>query len=336
LRKGGTGKRPETASSGPAKAPALHILLMGNMSAGKSTLVNALLGRGLLPSANAATTAKIFRLVSRGDIPAGKLYAAADGREVSKEDIRKYNGDGRDQSVELVGCFSSMAHFGRDICLYDTPGPNTALHKGHGAILREFIAGQSFSHILCVLDATVHQTDDEKSLLADYIAAAQSKNRGAKVVFLMNKVDALDEEREDPLPEVMASAGEWLKKHGFSEPILLPVMAKAAYILRAGANRADLSKDERRELPDITKRLNARQGELFAAAHMPAAARKEISQGLEPGFNYARPHIMLLLGIPFKVVSGTWARLVQETGLRTLELLLEYDLRRKIELQGRI
>ena len=41
----------------------LHILILGCMSSGKSTVLNALLGRGAFPAGNRATTAQIFRIV---------------------------------------------------------------------------------------------------------------------------------------------------------------------------------------------------------------------------------------------------------------------------------
>ena len=41
----------------------LHILVLGCMSSGKSTVLNALLGRGAFPAGNRATTAQVFQIV---------------------------------------------------------------------------------------------------------------------------------------------------------------------------------------------------------------------------------------------------------------------------------
>jgi len=311
---------------------ALHILLLGTMSSGKSTLVNALLGSDMMPTANAATTTKIFRLHSRENIQRGKLWEIASYRELSREDINKYNKSPGDETITLLCNFPYMCHHKADIFLYDTPGPNTAIYSEHKNTLMDCIQKLNFSHIICIINAKETETDGEEQCLDNFVAVAQSKNKDARTIFVLNKVDELDEARDGPLQEFVASTAEWLQKKGFSSPVVVPVMAKAAFLLRANSNQSKLSKDEYRAIRNFELLLNDRKEELMAASNICLEWREEIVRwsgySRTPVFRHYRFSELAeaTVGRLLNMLQGRHSRLVRETGIRTLELLLEREI----------
>ncbi|MCL1889916.1 MAG: dynamin family protein, partial [Desulfovibrionaceae bacterium] len=88
---------------------AIHILLLGTMNAGKSTLINALLGSELMPAAHEATTKKIFCLQGSGRVSTGKLYTPTGDRILSDENCHKYAESSHDEVITLMGNFPALS-----------------------------------------------------------------------------------------------------------------------------------------------------------------------------------------------------------------------------------
>ena len=111
------------------------INVVATMSSGKSTLINALLGRQLMPAANEATTATIVRIVDTGtdqkDFSAvafdksGNIVAKME--KVSLSDMKKLNADPKVSMIELKGRIPFVSSVGMRLVLVDTPGPNNSL-----------------------------------------------------------------------------------------------------------------------------------------------------------------------------------------------------------------
>ncbi|WZB76483.1 dynamin family protein [Achromobacter insuavis] len=111
------------------------VCVVATMSAGKSTLINAMLGRDLLPAANEATTATIARIVHNGELR-DRFNAARitrDGeraetvQDAELELIQQWNRMEDTATIEARGAISAVRD--RDnvrLVLTDTPGRTTA------------------------------------------------------------------------------------------------------------------------------------------------------------------------------------------------------------------
>jgi ribosome biogenesis GTPase A len=291
----------------------LHILLLGNVSSGKSTVVNALLGIDKIPAANRATTLKIFIFHSYDYIQQGVIRRSFDittkKNYLSGKEISELNNSCIHDIITLQCNFSSIRHFGGDIFLYDTPGPNTSLCRNHRDILLNIVQANFFSHIACVLDATQQKTNEEKELLEIYVTKAQLENNQAKCIFLLNKIDKLDfdESRDGGLKEYVAATREWLQENGFLSPIIIPISAKAALLVRSQILGYLLTKTEIIDANFFTSWLIALKGQVLESAHLPEHSKHEIEK--KSYISHLQLH-----------------KLMAETGIRTLEMLFEQDL----------
>ena len=106
-----------------AKDSKFEINVVATMSSGKSTLINALLGKQLMPAANEATTATIVKIVDTEQENFSAIAYDKSGNIVRKiddvtlEDMKGLNGDIKVSTVELKGKIpfvSSYVSFLRD------------------------------------------------------------------------------------------------------------------------------------------------------------------------------------------------------------------------------
>ena len=315
----------------------LHVLMLGNVSAGKSTLVNALLGNSLLPTANEATTAKIFRLHSSENFSDQAVHFTSEEYNFSgrlkREDICVLNRAHSHNTIYLECHFPMIQHYGNSIYFYDTPGPNTAIHESHANIVKKTIGEHPFTHVLCLLDATKLKTEEESNLLINFMHQVLLVHKQISCIFLVNKVDEIDESREASIAEIVTSTCGYLRQQGFDSPIVLPLMAKPAQVFRTLMRGNTLTKKERREAIFYETLLEDRKGVLLHAACLPRQYKESIGKIIADYVktpSWRTSPCSPYFGPIFEKFSGRLRskaqRLVSETGIRTLEVLLELEI----------
>lgn len=213
------------------------IIVSGQFSAGKSTFLNALMGKRILPSYSKETTATINYLKSAEESPTGKPMIRIrykDGREetnddVSLETIERYVSTKSDidvvSDVEFVELFIESKFLNDGISLIDSPGLN-GVAKGHGDITRQ---EYKKSHAgIFMFNAGIPGSE------TDYEILHEMKEQYDSIIYVLNKIDLI-KEAEQETPE---SVIENLKKNYktiFPEdtmPEIWPVDAYQALVAR--------------------------------------------------------------------------------------------------------
>lgn len=174
------------------------LVVAGEFNAGKSAVVNALLGEIVLEEGVTPTTVRIQRLTYGPEI--GRTT-----REVAIDDLTA--------PMELL----------RHISIVDTPGTN-AINREHEAITEEFIPRSDM--VLFITSADRPFTESERRFLQ------QIRSWGKKIVLVINKVDIL--ETLDEVARVEAFVIENAQRLLDFRPPVFPVSARRA--LRAKLN----------------------------------------------------------------------------------------------------
>lgn len=219
------------------------VYVVATMSSGKSTLINAMLGRDLLPAANEATTATIAKITDNTSM--GSKFSAkrilkneqvADNSDDATLDmIKVWNNQPDTVRIDLEGNILAIQE--REsvrLVLTDTPGPNNSQDQGHEQTTMGFIQDSKRNPlILYVLNAGQLRTNDDKRLLrlvADAMSKGgkQSKDR---FIFVINKVDDYDPETED-LPGMMNRVSDYLVENGIPSPQVYPISAELTRLIR--------------------------------------------------------------------------------------------------------
>lgn len=234
------------------------VYVVATMSSGKSTLINAMLGRDLLPAANEATTATIARITDN-DAMSGHFIAkrynamnqlVGQEDEVSLEHLKEWNKLEDTKLIDLEGNIVAIKERPSvRLVLTDTPGPNNSQDEEHQRTTMGFIQDSKRNPlILYVLNASQLSTNDDRNLLG---LVAETMRKGGKqskdrFIFVVNKMDVMDTENGEDIPSVLRRVNEYLTANGIHNPLVYPV---SAYLTRLIRKPHD--KHTRKELNDF-------------------------------------------------------------------------------------
>lgn len=176
-----------------------RVAIAGEFSTGKSTLINALLGKALLPTALEACTAVVTRIrKAEKDEEPGVLvtFAKSGTRRVSEEALRSsltFQGQaGDDFPVEAEVLLPAGTFLDHGIEIVDTPGVNDPEARGEQVTLGFLPKADA---IIFVTHAARAFKESEIDFLRDRVG---DQDRG-RVLFVVNACDLIeeDEDRED-------------------------------------------------------------------------------------------------------------------------------------------
>lgn len=305
--------------------PLFDVIVIATMSAGKSTVINALIGQELLHSANEATTATITRIHDKDDLPffSGKAYSyknelLEESYQIDAGTLRKWNADEQIKMIDLVGDIEALYNNEKELVLYDTPGPNNSQDDNHEALTMEVINDGNYGLILYVLNATQLGVNDDRHLLEKIHKTLQADPH-KEILFLLNKADCLDEEKGERLDKVVINAEKYLTEIGFNQPTIIPTAAHYALVLQKMLNKALLTRSERADLNIALESLN---DNLIIASTIEAQQKIKILNKLKKTKTAGR----------VKTISDTTItkqrleRAVMRTGFGVVQYLLQQKL----------
>lgn len=234
-----------------------NIAVCATMSAGKSTFVNALLGRDVLPARSEATTVKITSVYDNDNSNSLIGFVDVNGKIVDRcldtnlSIINGWNDDSNVSRIYLQGNLDGIGNNGIIAALHDTPGTNYSGDNTHHDITLKFLTSNKFDALIYVANTTQLCTTDESIMLKEIYKNVVDKNK-TPVIFVLNKADCLDPEKED-ITEIIERYRNYLEEIGFNNAMVYPLSSKSARILKMVRN--DLSENltgkEKKELRTI-------------------------------------------------------------------------------------
>lgn len=252
-----------------AMSDEFEVCVVATMSAGKSTLINAMLGQKLMPSKQEACTAIITKIkdADHNDFCA-EVYGK-DGsllethKKLDYDTMSRLNDDERVSEIRVEGRIPFLAEndVSQDketsLVLIDTPGPNNARNPEHREIQRNMLDKSSKALVLYVMTGEFGTDDDFRVL--DQVAKSmdvrgkQSKDR---FIFVVNKLD--DRKKEDgETRDTLDRVRVYLKGHGISNPNLFPAAALPALNIHLMNNpNFEMNEDDQDETNLKIRKLN--------------------------------------------------------------------------------
>lgn len=273
-----------------AQSSELEVCVVATMSAGKSTLINAMLGTKLMPSKEEACTAIITKIkdCSQKDVPFRAEVYNKDGKllvnhkDLTYDTMVKLNDDKNVSTIEIFGNIPFASSTNMSLTLVDTPGPNSSNNPQHKKVQSEFLNGSSKALVLYIITGEFGTNDDnellERITESMRVNGKQSKDR---FIFVVNKLDNRTEDDGEMEP-TLNGIRIYLKKHGIVNPNLFPISALSALNIRKMSNGENVSERMKKDTNNKIDLLNSEEIlHLEKYANIPLSIRKGIDKQLK-------------------------------------------------------
>lgn len=238
--------------------PTKRILITANMSAGKSMLINALVGKKVTKTKNDTCTSKIYYIQSK---------AFEDGIDCLYDQMLDINVnqqillDGRENSesdeIIISTYFRFMNGLHNKICFVDTPGVNSALNKEHRVLTEAVVAKKHYDMLIYVINGEYIGTEDDRRYM-EYLAKVIG-NR--KVIFAVNKLDKF-RLGDDNIAASLRRIRWDIKKIGFTNAEVCPVSAYTGFLAKKKLWNEFLNEDEQDDLEMLRRKFKKREYDL--------------------------------------------------------------------------
>lgn len=254
-----------------------EIVVVAPMSSGKSTLINSILGRDLLPAVNKATTAVITKIKDNDNakdftVTCNDKYGkpVCKKEKATKELISELNykkdpsdSEGKEaliKEMSIEGPIKTLPSDKLNTVFVDTPGGNNAQNAEHEKMMDKAIRDENKSLILCVINGQTPTTNDADGILQKISEAmkqsANGKQSRDRFIFVANKFDDVHPEEEPYDDYIKTTILPELEKHGITEPNLFLVSAKTAKLIRMFQDGQKLTENEEDEFDSYIKKFN--------------------------------------------------------------------------------
>ena len=218
-----------------------RIIVTANMSAGKSTLINALVGKKVVRTSQKVCTGNIGYIYSKPfeDNCISMKSASYVNLNADSEDLAHYD---LNESICIASYFRSLIKTNKRICIIDTPGVNCVINKNHGEMTRYVLCNENYDKLLYVFNAGKLDTDDEISHLSWVAENIPSE----LIIFVVNKLDEYNT-YEDDIEENLNSVRRCLEKFGFKNPVICPISAYFGLLIKKKMFDSEMSSEEWRD-----------------------------------------------------------------------------------------
>jgi GTPase SAR1 family protein len=181
------------------------VTVIGEAKRGKSTFINAVIGKDILPTDVQIATSQVFR-VSYAERESYRLrFENGSSKDITAADLPKYGSQvvvddevrkGRvvpnDKIIRWIEVELPMRFFPREVAVLDTPGLGS-LYAAHGQITHRFIPDS---------DAVIFLFDTERPAGSDDLSTLEAVLKAiGDVFFVLNKIDAVGTEQWQILKE---------------------------------------------------------------------------------------------------------------------------------------
>ena len=242
-------KQPDVINAyNAAKTSDFEVNVIATMSAGKSTLINALLRQKLMPAKQEACTATITEIKDNdGSFFSAEAYDdkgefIVSYGNLSLANMEELNSNPRVSKICIEGDIPFVSSEDISLVLVDTPGPNNSRNLAHKAATYRMISESSKTLVLYIINATQLATNDDYRLLSHVadsmrVGGKQSRDR---FIFVVNKLDEF-RKGEDDIDSAIGKVRDYLKDNGIENPNIYPASALTALDIRTilSENNAD-------------------------------------------------------------------------------------------------
>ena len=222
--------------------PIKKIVVTANMSAGKSTLINALIGKKLLQAKNEACTSREYQIIDKSFEDG--LVSSFDKTlklNVSLDELKNDEKKGLDKIY--IGTYFNGLEDKQRFCFIDTPGVNYSKNNEHERLTKKIIEQKDYDKLVYVINSNYLGTNDD----AQYLEYITDKVKDKEIIIVLNKLDNFNID-EDNIKESIDKVYKDLQRYGLNNSKVCPISAYAGLLAKRKIAGEELSKIESRKL----------------------------------------------------------------------------------------
>ncbi len=223
-----------------------NLVVLGQFKRGKTTLINALLGRRLLPTAVVPLTSIITMIKYGNNLKIEVLFKNGVRKEITLEQLPDYvteRGNPENQKgVQYAEVHYDSPYLRDGVQIIDTPGIGST-YTHNTDVTYSYLSKVDAAVFLVGVDPPISQV--EYSFLNDI------RKHVNKIFFLQNKIDQMDE--KDRAESLEFTKGIIEEKASLKDIKILPISAKVALEARLNNNQ---EKMDGSLISDVEKALN--------------------------------------------------------------------------------
>ena len=248
----------------------VKVIVTATMSAGKSTLLNALIGKKINRTQHDACTAKIHYIKNK-PYEDGYCYEKDYALELDAnlQTLMDDNTLNTENEIVVGTHFRTVGTESRRIWLIDTPGVNSFQEKAHKEITERYIKDTNADMLIYLLNGENIGSDDDRTHLQFIF-----DNYKGEIAFVVNKLDKF-RKKEDSVADTLTSVESELEDIGFSEPLVVPISSAAAYLAKMKLFEEALDEEDQDEFDRMARKLQ--KDEYQFNTYYPASANNDVS-----------------------------------------------------------
>lgn len=231
-----------------SQSRARSVFFTATMSAGKSTLINSIIGEDLSGTKKAACTSNIIRFHAAPNINDRYTIISADGSQYLRDasHVQEYIRNST-QQIDIVGYFSSVLHGGK-YTLVDTPGINSSLNPQHKELTRKELSDNNPEILVYVIPVETYGSEDDYNHLKYVLKRVLYE----QIIFVVNMMDIYDPE-DDSVEDIIQNIRDHLSEIGFENPMVYPISAKAGLLIKRRLRNTAMTDNERESAENFIK-----------------------------------------------------------------------------------
>ena len=166
------------------------------------------------------------------------------------------------------------------------------MNTQHQQITRDAIEGASYDTVLYVMNGeNIGTTDDWR-----YLAYLKERIRTKRMIFVVNKLDRF-KQGEDSVEDTLHKAGEDVEKAGFTDYLLCPISAYAAFLAKKQLWGEPLDQEQQDELTYFTLKFRNQAFDLGRFCPLPEPVAAAIKGGCREKQQEVLVDILLKSGV---------------------------------------
>lgn len=221
------------------------VVVCGEVKKGKSSLINAIIGKDILPVDTKVATSQAFRVINDDREQYFIVYTDGTKSQATKEELENFGSQARidqngepivfDRIVDYMEIHTPISFLPKSIVLVDTPGLG-ALYANHAVVTKRHLA--KASAVIFVLDPSNPITQPELEYL-DNISKITPN-----ILFVMTKQDNYDSEY---ISTQIKRDIEILNEKGFNERFFgtINILPMSSKLLKDCADTDNYDEEER-------------------------------------------------------------------------------------------